>query len=90
MKRAYYQSSITDFLKTDHNKILGILTDNHHFSLEQTQKNSWIWQIKNLKDQLQNITKGSIFFEFSIPRMGKRVDVILKIESIEFSAKAGY
>lgn len=84
LKRSYYQSLIVDFLKTDQDKILGVLAAANHFSLEQTQKNSWVWQIVNLKAQLQGITTGKIFFEFSIPRMGKRVDVILNIEGIIF------
>ncbi len=81
---SYYQALITDFLNTDQDKILGELTANHHFALEISQRNAWISQIENLKEQLKDFKKGQIFFEFTIPRMGKRADVLLLIDSIVF------
>jgi len=44
--------------------------------LEDQQKNAWLKQIDFLKNSLKDI-EGSIYFEFTIPRMGKRVDNIL-------------
>lgn len=74
MNRAYYKNSIINFIAEDDNSILGQLSLNHsNRSLEDLQKNAWIKQIDILKDQLQGIT-GNIYFEFAIPRMGKRVD----------------
>ena len=85
IRRSYYRNSIPAFLTTHQDQILGELTDSHHFSsLDIMQKNAWIEQIKNLKEQLQNFRDGEIFFEFSIPRMGKRVDVLLLIKGIVF------
>lgn len=82
MKRAYYQNDIFAFLNDDDEHILGELTRHHHFTLEITQKNAWIEQISNLKEQLVDLGYGRIFFEFSIPRMGKRVDVVLLIRDV--------
>lgn len=77
--RAYYQSSIDDFLNANTDSILGILSQNHlNRSLEDSQRNTWKRQIEILKQQLVDV-KGYIFFEFSIPRMGKRVDNIIII-----------
>ncbi len=82
--RAYYTKSIDAFLKDDPDTILGKITRDHEFSLEETQKKAWIKQVQNLQQQLSAEHKGEIFFEFSIPRMGKRVDVILLINDIVF------
>jgi len=77
MNRAYYKNSIEDFIKEDTNSILGQLSLNHtNRTLEDLQKNAWVSQIQILKNQLSGI-RGKIYFEFAIPRMGKRVDNII-------------
>lgn len=48
------------------------------------QKNSWDHEIDILKDQLKEFTDGYIFFEYTIPRMGKRVDTLLLYKNIIF------
>ena len=91
IKRAYYSNSINNFIRDDNNLILGELTKHHSYSLEELQKNAWIEQIKILKKSLENISDGHIFFEFSIPRMGKRVDniIIYKDSILVFEFKVG-
>lgn len=84
MQRAYYQNTISGFLKDNSEKILGELARYHHFSLDLSQKNAWLEQIENLKNQLKDFGAGQIFFEFSIPRMGKRADVLLLLNGIVF------
>jgi hypothetical protein len=84
MQRAYYQSDFKTFAIINIDIILGQLTSMHSFALDILQKNAWIEQIENLKDQLTNFLNGEIFFEFSIPRMGKRADVVLLINDIVF------
>ena len=84
MTRSYYTNTITDFLQDDETRILGQLSLQHNHALEDLQKNSWIKQIKILKDTLQNFETGQIYFEFSIPRMGKRVDNVLIINDLIF------
>ena len=83
MNRAYYSNSISNFLNQSNNEILGILSGNNDFSLEQTQREAWIYQIELLKKILIPFF-GSIYFEYSIPRMGKRIDVVLIIHSVIF------
>ena len=51
--------------------------------MEETQKRAWITQISILKEALKEF-EGSIFFEYSIPRMGKRVDNIIIINGLIF------
>ena len=83
MNRAYYSSEIETFTRTSQNEILGILADKNEFATEQTQKDSWKYQIEYLQDILKDYS-GSIYFEYAIPRMGKRIDVLLVIKSILF------
>ena len=83
MNRAYYSDSIEKFIAKSVFEIQGILSDNNEFLLEQTQKDSWKYQIVELKKILRS-HEGSIYFEYAIPRMGKRIDVLLIIKSIIF------
>ncbi len=84
MGRAYYSKELTEFLADNNSRILGELTNNNQFSLEEQQRNAWIQQIQILKNELRNLNSGHIMFEYSIPRMGKRVDVILIYGGIVF------
>jgi len=93
MNRAYYKNSISKFIKENDNSILGKLSLNHsNRQLEDLQKNAWVKQIEILKDQL-NEFEGQIYFEFAIPRMGKRVDNIIIINDsifvVEFKVGGG-
>lgn len=76
MKRAYYSDSIPNFLSADPNAVMGQLVSNSEFAVEQTQCDAWLHQIEVLKSLLQG-RGGTIYLEYSIPRMGKRVDVVL-------------
>uniref|UniRef100_UPI004047A0B2 DNA/RNA helicase domain-containing protein n=1 Tax=Flavobacterium sp. TaxID=239 RepID=UPI004047A0B2 len=84
MKRAYYSNSISEFIKDDNSKILGELSINHTHALEELQRNAWLGEISILKDQLQEFSEGQVYFEFAIPRMGKRVDNIVIINDVVF------
>lgn len=83
MIRHYYSNSITGFLNSDPNLILGSLVKHNEFSTEQTQKAAWIEQIEILRNVLSEY-EGEILFEYAIPRMGKRIDVLLIIRHIIF------
>ena len=85
MQRAYYKNNIENFIKDSQNNILGSLSLHHNHALEDLQRNAWLSQIKILKDTLKyDYQDGEIFFEFLIPRMGKRVDNIVIIRNIVF------
>jgi Uncharacterized conserved protein (DUF2075) len=83
MKREYYSESISKFLLTPVEGILGVLAKNNDFTLIQTQRDAWIEQIGILHDSLKSYS-GSIYFEYAIPRMGRRIDVVLLIEHVIF------
>ncbi|NVN99196.1 MAG: DUF2075 domain-containing protein [Geobacteraceae bacterium] len=76
MSRAYYSDLIATFQKKSSDEILGQLTRVSQFSDLQSQKQAWLYQIKLLKTILKTYD-GAIYFEFDIPRMGRRIDVVL-------------
>jgi len=78
MMRAYYSDSIANFCKSSPEGIIGKLAINNEFSLEQSQRNAWSEEIEILHKILISF-QGSIYFEYSIPRMGQRIDVVLLI-----------
>lgn len=77
MNRSYYSASTEKFLKDDPDLILGELSRHHQFALEDLQRNAWMAQIEILQKELKKIPDSHIAFEYAIPRMGKRVDVII-------------
>jgi hypothetical protein len=83
MRREYYSNTIADFLETTSDEMLGKLVQGSDFALEQTQRDAWLEEIHILKNTLQPY-RGTIYFEYSIPRMGKRIDVVLLISSVIF------
>jgi DUF2075 family protein len=71
-------------LEDSEDGVLGALATHHEFALEELQKNSWISQISILKEHLSGLENSHILFEYSIPRMGKRVDVVLLLNDVVF------
>ncbi|MBR2504109.1 MAG: DUF2075 domain-containing protein [Oscillospiraceae bacterium] len=83
--RAYYSASVAEFLQQSDKEILGIIHSNDSFSSTTIQQgNTWEYEIDILKNQLQAFGKGRIIFEYTIPRMGKRVDAVLLYKNIVF------
>jgi hypothetical protein len=78
MGRAYYSDSISNFLVSDPDTVLGSLERANEFSLELTQRDAWLEEIHILQSFLKPY-EGGIYFEYSIPRMGQRIDVVLLI-----------
>jgi hypothetical protein len=83
MNRAYYSSSIEIFCVLEPDQILGQMTREHSFDLNGLQRDAWIEQTKLLKNALVGLS-GRIYFEFSIPRMGRRIDAVVIAGSAVF------
>jgi hypothetical protein len=83
MKREYYSASIVDFQNTESDSILGALTRNNPFALDSTQLSAWLEEISILQKALAD-REGRIYFEYAIPRMGKRIDVVVLIGPVIF------
>ncbi len=93
MARYYYSASVPKFLADSDNDILGSLSGSFgNQNLTIQSRNAWQGQIRVLKEALRSAVEGFIYFEFAIPRMGKRVDNILIIRDavcvIEFKIGA--
>lgn len=78
MERFYYGASIASFLKEDETSILGKLSSTDGFDLARDQINAWAEEIRLLKAILPGLN-GWVFFEYSIPRLGKRIDAVLLV-----------
>ena len=83
LNRFFYEANISHFLSSTNNEILGEISTNSPFPDDTTQKSAWLEQIRILKNVLKNFD-GEIFFEYSIPRMGRRIDVVLIIKNVVF------
>ena len=83
VSRAWYAASIEAFRAASAEEILGALASNSGFDIVLTQRNAWRAQIDFLRERLSGVT-GSILFEFSIPRMGRRIDVVLLVGGMVF------
>src|SRR5262245_31191238 len=88
MNRAYYSDTIAQFLARESDEILGQLVRGARadgWSAETSQTDAWLEQIALLKAILapyQN--EGAAYFEYGIPRLGSRIDVVALIRSVIF------
>lgn len=88
--REYYAATLPVFFAEGEETILGHLTKRSDFAIEQSQTRAWREQIRILKqvfseNRLHLIqVEGAVCFEYAIPRMGKRVDVVLLLGSTIF------
>lgn len=85
MRRAYYSATLEKFQSDQDDLILGELTRHHQFALEDLQRNAWISQILILKKSLTELPGCYVAFEYAIPRMGKRIDIVLLYQGIVFA-----
>ena len=85
MNRCLYSSSFNDFLAADTNLIFGLLCENYHGEALTTTREAWIGEISIMKEVLRKLgCDGKIIFEYDIPRLGKRIDVVLLLKGIIF------
>lgn len=84
--RFLFNDNIRSFLEKDKDSILGYMITNTHGNLMTTTRESWESEIKIMKSTLRKIDNvdGQIIFEYDIPRLGKRIDVVLLIKGIIF------
>jgi DUF2075 family protein len=83
MLNYYYSDNLSDFVTKAPETIIGEISINGRLGHINTELYAWEFQITLLKDILKSYD-GHLFFEFSIPRMGKRVDCLLIIRNVVF------
>jgi hypothetical protein len=84
MERAYYSNLVANFCKQRPDEILGEITRNNVFNLEQKQRNTWLFEIEYLQGELKNFPNGYVAFEYTIPRIGDRIDCIFFYNGIVY------
>lgn len=83
--RYYYSSAISEFIGEEEISIVGKLTGSSQHDINKKTSSSWKEEIKSLKEALKDYSgRGSIYLEYNIPRMGRRVDAIVLIDGIVF------
>src|SRR5690606_14259130 len=87
LRRWFYADFLDRFRSARSKQILGELVQHVGGNIELNQTNAWQQQIDILKKlelpaDIQGISK--IYFEYTIPRLGRRVDVILLIQNVLF------
>ncbi len=89
ISRAWYSASVDEFCRAAPETILGAIATRAEYDVVLTQRNTWLTQIEILRTALEGLT-GDVFFEFSVPRLGRRIDVVLvsgaTVFAIEFKA----
>ena len=84
-RRFYYSDSISAFLNRSVNEIIGELTLASQHDINEETSSSWVEEIDTLKEALAPFSgHGSVYFEYNIPRMGRRADVVAIIDGIVF------
>ena len=86
MSRCLYNSNFEKFSIASDNLILGILCNGYHGAALTTTIEAWKGEIAIMKRVLSAIPyqDGQIIFEYDIPRLGKRIDVVLLLNGIIF------
>lgn len=84
--RYLYSDVFGNFLRKDSESIFGELVDNYHGEIIGTTKEAWKGEIALLKKVLVpwSSENAQIIFEYNIPRLGKRIDVVLLLQGLIF------
>ena len=84
--RCLYIATFKEFLEQKAFEVLGILHNNYHGDSLTTTDEAWKGEIDIMQRVLQpwKEENAQIIFEYDIPRLGKRIDVVLLLRGIIF------
>ena len=84
--RCLYDNSFAGFLGETEMSILGKLVDHYHGEARTTTIEAWKGEIAIMQNVLSRLGEndGRVVFEYDIPRLGKRIDVMLLFKGIFF------
>ena len=85
--RCFYGDKICDFLRKSKDAILGCISRASHGSDSTQTKEAWDDEINIMLRVLQpwkDEEDAYIFFEYNIPRLGKRIDVVILLRGMVF------
>lgn len=86
MARCLYNSTIREFLQLSPESLLGHFVNNYHGVALTTTNEAWNYEIHIMQEILQPWMDedGQVIFEYDIPRLGKRIDVVLLLRGLIF------
>ena len=86
MARCLYNSTIREFLQLSPESLLGHFVNNYHGVALTTTNEAWNNEIHIMQEILQPWMDedGQVIFEYDIPRLGKRIDVVLLLRGLIF------
>lgn len=86
MARCLYNSTIREFLQLSPEALLGRFVNNYHGSALTSTNEAWASEINIMQETLQSWKEeyGQVIFEYDIPRLGKRIDVVLLLRGLIF------
>ena len=81
-----YNSTIREFLQLSPEALLGRFVNNYHGAALTTTNEAWANEIHIMQEVLQPWMDedGQVIFEYDIPRLGKRIDVVLLLRGLIF------
>ena len=84
--RCLYNNSFSGFLNEAGMTILGKLVEHYHGEARTTTIEAWKGEISIMQNTLSRYrdSNGQVIFEYEIPRLGKRIDVVLLFKGIVF------
>ena len=86
INRYFYRSSLSDFVIDSADEIFGKMSRADEMDTASTQKYAWEQEIQIMKQVLQVYVNehAEIIFEYTIPRLGKRIDVVVLLRERVF------
>ena len=84
--RCLYIATVKEFLEQERLAVLGSLHNNYHGEALTTTDEAWMGEIDILQRVLRpwKEENAQIIFEYDIPRLGKRIDVVLLLRGLIF------
>ena len=84
--RCLFHSGFKEFIEADRFSILGRIHDAFHGQALTTTDEAWLGEIRILQQALcpWKDEEAEIIFEYDIPRLGKRIDVVLLLRGLIF------
>lgn len=86
MTRCLYHATIHEFLQQSPEALLGTFVNNYHGVAMTTTNEAWADEIHIMQEVLipWKDEDGQVIFEYDIPRLGKRIDVVLLLRGLIF------
>ncbi len=83
IRRWWYADTIAGFLRSSDEQVVGALSLGSTFDVTEEQIRAWKTQISVLRQALAGYS-GKVYFEYTVPRLGGRIDVLALIDGVLF------